>query len=157
MTFWMRCESTLGRRPLMPVAGAVIAPLTQIFLSTKTFKVPTIPSETTDVMDIMDYFADAEDPTYLQGWEGKDNNRVSLQTRNLLTSTSNADPQPRIWQERYNCSWSAQSESGKGLSDVCKIGGATFGVLSLLKEPYLAQLPTDYSNFLSIVIATQTN
>ncbi|KAI7369172.1 hypothetical protein KC354_g2121 [Hortaea werneckii] len=130
---------------LLNVLGAVIAPLTQVFLSTKTIKVPAYPSQSEDVMDIMDYFADADKYSYEEDWENEDNNRVSLQTRSFLTSASTYDLQPRIWQESYNCSWDMQSQKDKQLPDACKTGGTTFGVLSLLKAPYLAQLPKDYN------------
>lgn len=96
-------------------------------------------------MDIMDHFVDLDKYPHLQGWEDTDNNLISVQTRSLLTSASNVDPQPRIWQKSYNCSLTLQSEGSGLLPDVCEIGGATFGVLSLLEEPYLAQLPTGYS------------
>lgn len=101
-------------------------------------------------MDIMDYFADADKYSYEEDWENEDNNRVSLQTRSFLTSASTYDLQPRIWQESYNCSWDMQSQKDKQFPDACKTGGTTFGVLSLLKAPYLAQLPKDYSEFLSV-------
>lgn len=147
----MICEPLSRWRRLTLVAGAVIAPLTQVFLSTKTIKVPTHPGQVDNVMDMMDYFDDVNTYSYIQGWEHKDNNRVSLQTRSLLTSASNSDLQPRIWQESYNCSWYMQSQRHKQLPDACETGGATFGVLSLLKAPYLAQLPKDYSKFLIVV------
>ncbi|RMZ12630.1 hypothetical protein D0864_00657 [Hortaea werneckii] len=125
--------------------SAIIAPLTQVFLSTSTIKVPAHPSTSEDVMDIMDYFADADKYSFEEDWENDDNNRVSLQTRNFLTSASTYDLQPRIWQENYNCSWDMQSQKHKQLPDACKTGGTTFGDLLSLKAPYLAQLPKDYN------------
>lgn len=146
----MICGRFLRWRRLTLVAGAVIAPLTQVFLSTSTIKVPAHPSTSEDVMDIMDYFADADKYSFEEDWENDDNNRVSLQTRSFLTSASTYDLQPRIWQENYNCSWDMQSQRHKQLPDACKTGGTTFGDLLSLRAPYLAQLPKDYSKFLIV-------
>ncbi|KAI6842404.1 hypothetical protein KC332_g6172 [Hortaea werneckii] len=126
---------------LLNVLGAVIAPLTQVFLSTKTIRVPTRDSHTYYIMDMMDHFP-VENSSFR--WENTDNNLISVQTRSLLTSTSNADPQPRLWQGSYNCNLALEPGEFEQLPDACTIGGATFGVLSMLNKPYLAQLPNDY-------------
>lgn len=60
-------------------------------------------------------------------------------TRRALESTSNLTPQPRLWQENFDCSF-----IGKGNTEQCIYDTATLGNLSALSNPFLAQLPVGY-------------
>ncbi|KAI7196526.1 hypothetical protein KC343_g10373 [Hortaea werneckii] len=110
---------------LLNILGAVIAPLTQIFLSTKTFKVPTIPSETTDVMDIMDYFADAEDPTYLQAQLPTDYNTGVV----------------RQFIPRFNVSISRENITEQGMPEECNVDQAGIFYVDYANEAKIETWP----------------
>lgn len=116
--------------------GASITTLQTIFLSQKTIKVRTddywtavrLDKATAQVFDIADKL-DNPSPAGLS----------TVLTRNVLKSTSNTTPQPRIWQEGIGC-----SSANKTQTEQCILGTPTLGNLSDLSYPYLAQLPVGY-------------
>jgi len=74
--------------------------------------------------------------------------QVVLQTQLALTVANNILPQGRLWSgQSINCSQLMSRESATGdRPEACKLSmpGKTFANMSVLPDPFLAQLPSDY-------------
>ena len=75
--------------------------------------------------------------------------RCRCQARSAMTTANNVSPQSRLWNGRsINCSAPPFARLAPGvLVEPCvlKMQGRTFGNMSLLPDPFLAQLPSNYS------------
>ncbi|KAJ5175369.1 uncharacterized protein N7482_001246 [Penicillium canariense] len=119
---------------LLNLLGSVISPLQQLFLSTRTIKIPTYPSFITGQLDIPDQF---------QGAADGDSNLVVAMTRSALTSTTISEVQSQLWQgANVTCVRKYGSEE---LPQSCRYGGSTLANMSQLVEPFLAELPSGYN------------
>jgi hypothetical protein len=101
--------------------------LQTIFVTPKIIKTPTADTSVLFLADIADHFETL--------W---DNNLVTVMTRSAL-STSNTEPQARLWQNNFNC-----SALDNKLTEQCIFGAATLGQISQLSNPYFAQLPAGF-------------
>ncbi|CAI7654304.1 unnamed protein product [Penicillium discolor] len=132
---WKRFGSSfLPLAILLNLLGSVISPLQQLFLSTRTIKIPTYPSWINGQLDIPDQFkADA----------GDDSNLVVAMTRSALTSTTISEVQSQLWQgANVTCVLKYGSEK---LPQSCGYGGSTLADMSQLAEPFLTELPSGYN------------
>lgn len=118
--------------------GLVISPLQEVFLSTRTIKTPTWPSEILFLLDIPDQWAYVnQEPDYT------DSNLVVVLTRSALDAATNVQRQAQLWQgANVSC---ALTDKVDELPLSCDRGGVTFGNMSQLENPFLAQLPGGYS------------
>ena len=143
---WKRYGSSfLLLAMLLNILGGVISPLQEGFLSTKTIKIPTRPQKIMNLLDIPDQWAAAnEEYSY-------DYNLIVVMTRSALTSATNTQPQALLWQGAgFTCDTmeildkAANGSSDGGIPSSCGTG-ATFGNLSTLIDPFLAELPSGYN------------
>ncbi|KAJ5355679.1 hypothetical protein N7517_010288 [Penicillium concentricum] len=114
--------------------GSVISPLQQMFLSTEIIKTPTWPTKIWHLLDIPDQ------------WESfllPQSSMVLLLTREALATTTSTQRQAQLWQGT-NVSCVINVTTG-ALLPSCNQGGATFGNMSRLENPFLAELPNDYN------------
>ncbi|KAI9923767.1 hypothetical protein ASPWEDRAFT_700754 [Aspergillus wentii DTO 134E9] len=121
---------------LLHAIGAIIAPLQQIFLSTKTIKTPTYPVPVNFLLDIPDKFE------HMKLTELGTGATVSV-VRDLLASTSGNDFPALLWAGSNNCIPMDNITMDEGM--LCTQGGVSWGNLSILSDPFLAQLPRDYN------------
>ena len=77
---------------LLNILGGVISPLQEVFLSTKTIKIPTWPQMAATLLDIPDQWAAANDKGSF------DSNLIVVMTRSALTTATNTQPQALLWQ-----------------------------------------------------------
>lgn len=118
------------------VLGSVIWPLQAIFLSTKTIKTPTWPTEVRFLLDIPDQWKRFDlQPDY------EDKNRIVIMTRNALTTATTTQQQAQLWRGAGVYSGTLSKSRRKYYGD----GGVTFGNMSDLPDPFLAQLSADYN------------
>lgn len=114
--------------------GSVISPLQEIFLSTDTIKIPTVPFMVNSLLDMPDQWANANET---------DDNLIVLLTRNALASITAEQRQALLWQgANITC---ARTENDETVPISCSTGGVTFGDMVQLEDPFLAQLPSGYS------------
>lgn len=123
--------------------GGIISPLQEVFLGSKSIKTPTSPQIILELVDIPDQFTDITDIG--------DTNFLTVMTRNMLMTATNTEPQALMWQGAgFTCNvlqLQEDYESGQGDGDVpfaCGIG-ATFGNMSKLTDPFLAQISSGFS------------
>ncbi|KAJ5356579.1 hypothetical protein N7517_011188 [Penicillium concentricum] len=119
---------------LLNLLGSVISPLQQLFLSTRTIKIPTYPTWVNGQLDIPDQF---------KGNAGDDSNLVVSMTRSALTSTTISEVQSQLWQgANVTCVLKYGTQK---LPQSCRYGGSTLANISQLAEPFLAELPSGYN------------
>ncbi|KAL9622815.1 MAG: hypothetical protein Q9160_002934 [Pyrenula sp. 1 TL-2023] len=125
--------------------GGIISPIQQVFLTTKTIKTPTWPQLIPDLLDIPDQW------WYLKYSDYSDSNLVTVKTRSALISATNTQPQASLWQGAgFACSMLdvlklADNKTTSGSVPRACGKGATFGNMSTLTDPFLAELPSGYS------------
>lgn len=141
---WSRFGSSLLFIAIILIfLGGVITPLQELFLSSKTIKAPTFPQMVFDLVDIPDMFQQDSLPEL-------DPNLITLMTRSALSSSRNDQPQAMMWQGAgFTCNLlqlSTMGPNGEGLAtpEAC-VAGSTFGNMSTLQDPFLAQLTNGYS------------
>ncbi|KAE9364507.1 hypothetical protein N431DRAFT_474097 [Stipitochalara longipes BDJ] len=78
---------------LLNTLGAVLSPLQEILLSTKTIKTPVWTQQIVSLFDISDQFTRAYSTP-----NGRDLNLVTTITQNSLMTVSNVQPQSQLWQ-----------------------------------------------------------
>lgn len=121
--------------------GGIIAPLQSFYLSTTTVKRPTSVDDVSDLADILDF----TEPTQKTNTNSQE---IVLRTRIALTATNNVATQGRLWSgQSINCS--SQILPFRHIEDrpkacTLRFPGKTLGNMSLLPDPFLAQLPSDY-------------
>lgn len=110
-----------------------------------TVRAPTWPEMMQNQVDIPDHFTGATD----------DGGLVTVLTRALLNTASMQDIQDQLWQgNRSNCAdliWNGPQPSE------CAIGGSTLANISILEEPFFAQLPTLFNTGLIRQFAPRIN
>lgn len=119
---------------LLHILGALISPLQQLFLSTESIKIPTFPTEVDFLLDIPDKFEDvnngAGDPT------------VNI-LREYLTSWSGNDKPSQLWAEDSNCT--RFGDITTPARQMCSDGIPPLGKISMLTNPFIAQLSREYN------------
>ncbi|KAF8812036.1 hypothetical protein BYT27DRAFT_7088253 [Phlegmacium glaucopus] len=103
---------------LLNILGGIISPLQSIFLTSRTIKTPTSPGIVVSLTDILDPFNTPEHTGV---------NLMLVLVRSAITYTSNIDVQSYLW------------------TGPCTLGGIPLGNMSLLPQPFLAQLPSGYN------------
>ncbi|KAE8442481.1 hypothetical protein EG329_003324 [Mollisiaceae sp. DMI_Dod_QoI] len=97
------------------------------------------------LLDIPDQFRDDGD----SGIPGHDVNLVTIITRNSLLSASNVEPQPQLWQGAGSACENMMNIPAlilkQGSVPAACGKGVTFGNMSLLESPFLAELPSGYN------------
>ncbi|PYI08324.1 hypothetical protein BO78DRAFT_310947 [Aspergillus sclerotiicarbonarius CBS 121057] len=119
---------------LLHIIGGIISPLQQIFLSTVTIKTPTYPMEVSYLLDI---------PDNKLAIESSGEDATVAMARGSLASTSGNDFPSQLWAKSANCTTTTDVTYEK--AELCSMGGTSWGNMSLLTDPFLAQLPKDYS------------
>jgi hypothetical protein len=119
--------------------GSVISPLQAIFLSTSTIKTPTEPSIVGNLLDLPDQWLGLNAESAIDG----DPNLIVVLTRSALTVASKTQVQAQLWQRaKISCAYTGETRT---LSQSCILGGVTFGNMSGLENPFLAQLTSGYN------------
>lgn len=118
--------------------GSVISPLQQLFLSTRTIKIPTEPGYIGNVLDL---------PNQFQGSNRDDSNKVVAMTRSVLTSTTLVERQAQLWQGgNVSCNYQYHPKALEfTIPESCLFGGVSLANYSELVEPFLAEFPSDYN------------
>lgn len=133
---WSRYSSTfLLWAVILHVLGAIISPIHQIFLSTVNIKTPTAPSKIHNLLDIPDKFGN---------WPIANLDTIPI-TRNSFVFTSGDDITSQLWIGDNNCANMSQSAMEEAAM-LCSPGGNTWGNLSMLPDPFFAQLPNSYNS-----------
>ncbi|KAF8801745.1 hypothetical protein BYT27DRAFT_7261657 [Phlegmacium glaucopus] len=115
---------------LLNILGGIISPLQSIFLTSRTIKTPTSPGTVVGLTDILDQ---SDTPMEL----------MPVLVRSAITYTSSTDVQISLWTgSAINCSNDTDASPTLG---PCAVGGITLGNMSLLPQPFLAQLPSGYN------------
>lgn len=108
-------------------------------MSNTTIKRPTFPASVSDLTDMIS----------LTERSASDARSVTVLTRTALTTANNVDPQSRLWTgQPINCSAPMYTTSVSGrMPEPCVVSrpGNTFVNMSLLSDPFIAELPTNYS------------
>jgi hypothetical protein len=123
---------------ILNIFGGIISPMQELFLSTNTIKTPTWPEEVPSLFDFADKF------TFNGGSDlhAVDGNLIPVMTRSALTSATNTQPQSQLWQGAgFTCNVldldvPVPPSCGKG---------ATFGNISTLHDPFLAEIPDGFN------------
>lgn len=137
---------------LLNTLGAVLSPLQEILLSTKTIKTPVLAQEISSLFDIPNLSA-----AHLFGTaKGRDTNFITTFTQNALLTASNVEPQSQLWQgSGFTCGTLGIVECGLDPTCLNEIQhyfdttcgqGNTLGNLSILVDPFLAELPNGFSS-----------
>lgn len=155
---WKRYGSScLLLAMLLSILGGVISPLQEVFLSTKTIKIPTWPQAISELLDIPDQWHSANE-------EGsRDDNLIVVMTRGALTTATNTQPQAQLWQGAgFTCDTlkildrAANGSSDGAIPSSCG-KGVTFGNVSSLNDPFLAELPSGYNTGLILQFIPRIN
>ncbi|KAJ7441120.1 hypothetical protein FB451DRAFT_1441581 [Mycena latifolia] len=127
--------------------GGIIAPLQQLYLSTATIKTPTWPIMIPQNIDLMDHFSEFA--------SSFDFGETTALLRERLASTGTTTPQAQLWSRNTTCN----SLTGGNLPLGCVIAGGqyTFSNMSLLEDPFFAQLPSGFSTGLIRQFAPRIN
>ena len=120
---------------LLHLIGAVISPIQQIFVSTETLKTPTIPLQLPFIFDIQDRFTESA----RHNWD-----TTVITARGYLTETLGNDISSQLWATKKNCIGINRNDTMM-YSVLCTQAGLTWGNLSALNDPFVAQLPTEYN------------
>ncbi|CAN9289767.1 unnamed protein product [Alternaria alternata] len=87
--------------------------------------------------DILDQFDNEDLP---------DLNVIPVKVRSAMAATSNLSPQGRLWTSRpIKCSQAVVKSDAAALPMNCVLPNMTFGNMSLLPDPFFAELPAGYS------------
>ncbi|KAJ7649115.1 hypothetical protein DFH06DRAFT_996603 [Mycena polygramma] len=132
---------------LLNLLGGIIAPLQQLYLSTATIKTPTWPIPIGQNIDVMDHFSDTA--------ASFDSGDTTALLRDRLAATGTTTPQSQLWSRNLTC----DSLLTEYLSLDCVIAGGqyTFSNISLLEDPFFAQLPSAFSTGLIRQFAPRMN
>ncbi|KAF8812041.1 hypothetical protein BYT27DRAFT_6431049 [Phlegmacium glaucopus] len=117
---------------LLNILGGIISPLQSIFLTSRTIKTPTSPGVVDRLTDILDLFntSNSEEMDFMPAL-----------VRSAITYTSSTDVQSCLWtSSAIKCG----NDTDTGPTP-CALGGVTLGNMSLLPQPFLAQLPSGYN------------
>ena len=133
LTSWKRYGSSfLLISILLIVFGGLISPLQQAFLSSTTIKTPLWAPHFIHVLDIPDQWKFLQD-------DARDTNLVTTITRNSFLTASKIEPQPQLWPGAgLACAGDVATPASCGK-------GITFDNLTTSVDPFLAELPSDYS------------
>ncbi|KAF2229483.1 hypothetical protein EV356DRAFT_455776, partial [Viridothelium virens] len=128
-------SSFLSLAILLNILGGIISPLESLFVKQSTTKTPTESRFIDGITDTMNLLSKSTGP------EGDDfDNLVSILTRSAITSAFSTDLQNRLW-SRDSDGCNVTSNDDSLVSPRCSFGGITLSNLSLLNDPFLAQLP----------------
>jgi len=119
--------------------GGIVSPIQSLYLSTATMKWPTEPITNYRLFDL----SQVDLNQGINTEEVKRNKEVALKTRLSLTSVGRASPQSLLWtRQSVNCTGDYFARP-----EVCRqqIPGKTLANMASLPDPFLAQLPPDYS------------
>ncbi|TVY18487.1 hypothetical protein LARI1_G005501 [Lachnellula arida] len=141
---------------LLNTLGAVLSPLQEILLSTKTIKTPVLAQNIPSLFDIPNLSAAHLFGTNEAGnANNRDTNLITTITQNALLTASNVEPQSQLWQGAgLTCGTLGMVECG--INSACQNRlqhyfdtacgqGNTLGNLSRLVDPFLAELPNGFS------------
>jgi hypothetical protein len=120
------------------VAGGVISPVQQIFLSYATIKRVIYPIDLPMVTDFTDLFHPSYDPQA----EG-DSGKISTQLRTILAATSNTEVQPRLWSMDNATLSMNKFQIDTGLSTPFQTTAQnTLANITSIDRPFWAELPS---------------
>ncbi|KAM0722938.1 hypothetical protein Q7P37_001136 [Cladosporium fusiforme] len=134
------------------IFGAVIAPLQSFWLSTTTIKRPNRwqPLNLTDISDF-----DIQESSFTSGGMGEEQ---VLHMRAALTTTNNVAPQIRLWMRQPDNCVELDGLSPSDMRQMADLDSddlpafctppvhvKNFGNMRMLPDPFLAQMPSDYS------------
>ncbi|KAJ7290564.1 hypothetical protein C8J57DRAFT_1705887 [Mycena rebaudengoi] len=127
--------------------GGIIAPLQQLYLSTATIKTPTWPIMINANIDLMDHFGNLA---------SFDLGETTALLRDRLASTETTTQQAQLWSRNTTCN---SLLTGGNLALDCAIAGGqyTLSNMSLLEDPFFAQLPSGFSTGLIRQFAPRIN
>ncbi|PYH95609.1 hypothetical protein BO71DRAFT_290388, partial [Aspergillus ellipticus CBS 707.79] len=127
---WPRYRSSLLIwAVLLHILGAIISPVQQLFITPDTIKTPTSANAVDSLLDI---------PNRFIGDEADADATVTL-ARKLFAATSGDDLATQLWAERTDCSlFNVNYTDTQSL--LCSQSGVTWGNMSMLSDPFLAQL-----------------
>ncbi|KAJ5666089.1 uncharacterized protein N7477_008537 [Penicillium maclennaniae] len=132
---------------VLNLIGASIAPFQGLFVSYKSIKVPTKMSSM-DLIDLEKWITWAADPIH-----DNDVAEPATKLRSRLISTSNSDPQFRLWSSGEGC-----TNSTDGSNQACnKSGQSTFGIMPNISDPFWAQPPVGFRTGLWQQFAPRVN
>ena len=126
---------------VLNLLGSINGPVQEIFLSVTTIKTPTWPSEIPYLLDLPDQWE-----LRSLGPADKDINLIVALTRSALASATNSKVQAQLWQiGNISCAVSEEHISTIAKRESCRHGGTTFGNMSGLKHPFLAEITSGYN------------
>jgi hypothetical protein len=113
------------------ILGAIMSPIQQIFLSTETFKVPTNSQYIWGLFDI---------PRMVSSYTRDPLLSSVPVVRMSLASAAGSDISPQLWTRTPSCNGFGDStDSGAA----CTMGGSSWGNMSTLSDPFIAELTKD--------------
>lgn len=116
---------------VLTILGAIISPIQQIFLSTETIKIPTNPQPIQKLFDI---------PDMLTSYRSHGLISTVPAVRMSLASASSNDIPPQLWTRTPSCRGLGDSTDS---DSTCIVGGTSWGNISTLFDPFIAQLTKD--------------
>jgi hypothetical protein len=121
---------------LLNALALTIAPLQQLFLSSKTVKTPTNPTVVYGLLDLPDQWAVRRKKP---STAGNSTDLIRL-TQNILRAANYQDPQPQMWHSDNDFC---------GLTGFLRRGGcdhsATLETMTSMADPFVAELPNDFN------------
>ncbi|KAL4902363.1 hypothetical protein BDW74DRAFT_158397 [Aspergillus multicolor] len=134
---WERYNSSfLLLAILVNLLGMIISPIQSIFLSSQAVTTPTKAQEISSLIDLPSRFW-VPDESY-----DPDSNIITVKTRAALEATTLTEKHAQLWPgANVTCD---PFHTYKYSENVCLRQGATFGNISLLPDPFLAELPSGF-------------
>jgi hypothetical protein len=134
---WKRYGSTfLLGAVLLNILGGLVPPLQQALLSSKVIQIP-LEARHYQIFDM----PDLHQPAYRNG---KDDNLISILTRNALNTATDSpyEPQAQLWEGiDANCSRRSYYDTAEDYSPSCEQSGNTFSNITGLRDPFFSELP----------------
>lgn len=119
------------------ILGGIITPLRSVFLTTKTIKTPTAHRTLNHLVEI---------PARIRYLPYDYKGEIVSKVRSALAAASNANPQGRLWTGKpFDCSPFALNSAPFRHHLKCGSPNMVFENMSLLTDPFLAELPSGYS------------
>ncbi|RDW61837.1 uncharacterized protein DSM5745_10509 [Aspergillus mulundensis] len=121
---------------LVNLLGMIISPLQSILLSSQAVMTPTKPQEISSLIDLPSRFWVPDEYSY------PDSNIITIKTRAALEATTSTEKHAQLWPgANVTCD---PFQTDKYSENVCLRQGATFENISLLPDPFLAELPSGF-------------
>ena len=123
---------------VLTTLGGIITPLRSVFMTTKTIKTPTQYLLVGDLADIPKKVEDS--------WPDEDR-EIIVEVRSALAAASNTSPRSRLWTGKpLDCLPSLAQPAQKSLlPTACDFPSVGLANMSLLPDPFVAELPSGYS------------